>query len=64
MTELASLLGISLGVSECELCSVLQPLAFIQIASSSVIHSELKKLEEDSDIEGIMPAPCPPLLHL
>ena len=68
MTEHASLLDISNGVSECdatcELLSVLQPLAFIQIASYSVIHSELKKLEEDSDIKYIMPVQYLPLLHL
>ena len=68
VTEQASLLDISIGISECdatcELSSVLQPLSFIQITSSSVIHSELTKLEEGSDINCIMPVQYLPLIHL
>lgn len=47
----------------CEHSYLLQTPSFIQIANSSVIHGEFKKLEEGSDIKYIIPGYLP-LLHL
>ena len=62
-------LDISTGISECDATRehsyLLQTPSFIQIANSSVIHGEFKKLEEGSDIKYIIPVlQYLPLLHL
>lgn len=60
-------LDISTGISECdatrERSYLLQTPSLSQIANSSVIHGEFKKLEEGSDIKYIIPGYLP-LLHL